>query len=1116
MSKALRWILAACLWSLGLARYLGEALYLRPLFSSPLAVGGMALAGGGVGLLLWRALAPRRAGAWVGLLLPLAYLLSPQPDPLMGLVLLAGGAGLTLFLAWGPGRRWAVLLLALVVLGLYLRTMGQAVGEADTFEFQVVAPALGIAHPTGYPLYILLGKLFSLLPFGSVAWRVNMTSAVFGTGAVVLFHELLGRVFAPGDDPPSRPQRSQRPRRGIKRALFAFRRKHPAAVMHPPEGGRRENASPASPGGRAGRAAATHLSGGARRRAIVQGGVRGRATDVGGASQLLVALAFAFSRVFWSQTVVAEVYALNLLFVSGLLLLATTVLEGRGGRRVVWRLALLSGLSLTNHLTTVLLFPALVLILLLARPRMEWWGWLGCGLLFLLGLSLYAYIPLRWPALHDGRWMRAGEFLAYVTGQQFGGALQPALLRDPTRYAIVGRMLLEPFGWVGVMLAVVGLGWLGARRPRLALVSGLAFLAYAFYGLIYLVPDISVFLLPAHLILALWMGVGVGTAALGAATSLLLPSPSSSPTGRGGEGGRGGVKLLSSCLIALFALLPLSRIWLNLPVVDQSGRVEAERWGRYVLSLPIRPGAAILADGEKFAPLYYLQQVEGLRPDLDLVVHFTEEEYRADLAARLAAGQTVYLARYLPHLESFHLRSLGPLVEVGTEPRAEPPPGAETAGATLGPVELMAFDLELDPQGRSLYHLTLYWRAAAVPREDLEVRLRLVDGAGEVAWVSDGVRPVGRHYPTNGWPPGAVVADYHPVPIPPWLPPGSYSLEVALFPRFSEQGVAADGGDIWWGLAQVEVEGGEPGGELPHRVQILLEKAWLMGYDLPAAVPAGSPVAVDLAWAGVEDGGAVRLEWVDEAGQAVGRAEGWVAPGVAWSRVWLAAPDVPGTYRLRVGCRGWGARCRWLARPTDGCVLAAVEVGPSPGGLADFDGRMLLVAAAVGAERLRPGEVLPVTLRWRALRMMEEDYTVTVQLLGPDGRLHGQVDSWPVQGTLPTSQWKPGQEITDPYQVLLAPEAPPGRYRVIVGVYLLATMERLPVVGEGGAPVADHVVVGEIELTAGMPPPPQPGSSAPAPAIPRRSRSGGYGGGRSVLSRRWPRPGRNSIPAPLP
>ncbi len=74
-------------------------------------------------------------------------------------------------------------LLALVtfVVGLlaYLYTLAPSVSTIfdDTLEFQVVIPQLGIAHPTGYPLFVLLGKLFTLLPVGDIAYRTNLLSA---------------------------------------------------------------------------------------------------------------------------------------------------------------------------------------------------------------------------------------------------------------------------------------------------------------------------------------------------------------------------------------------------------------------------------------------------------------------------------------------------------------------------------------------------------------------------------------------------------------------------------------------------------------------------------------------------------------------------------------------------------------------------------------------------------------------------------------------------------------------------------------------------------------------------------------------------------------------------
>ncbi len=88
-----------------------------------------------------------------------------------------------------PRPRWEretdfALACALTVAGcaLYVRTLAPSVVALfdDSLEFQLVCYQLGIAHPTGYPLYTLLGKLFTLLPLGDVAYRVNLLSAVAG------------------------------------------------------------------------------------------------------------------------------------------------------------------------------------------------------------------------------------------------------------------------------------------------------------------------------------------------------------------------------------------------------------------------------------------------------------------------------------------------------------------------------------------------------------------------------------------------------------------------------------------------------------------------------------------------------------------------------------------------------------------------------------------------------------------------------------------------------------------------------------------------------------------------------------------------------------------------
>ena len=71
-------------------------------------------------------------------------------------------------------------------------TLAPDVLAADSGELQVVAAQLGVAHPPGFPLYVLLAHLFTRLPIGSPAYMVNLLSAVFGAlTAVVVYHSCL-------------------------------------------------------------------------------------------------------------------------------------------------------------------------------------------------------------------------------------------------------------------------------------------------------------------------------------------------------------------------------------------------------------------------------------------------------------------------------------------------------------------------------------------------------------------------------------------------------------------------------------------------------------------------------------------------------------------------------------------------------------------------------------------------------------------------------------------------------------------------------------------------------------------------------------------------------------
>ncbi len=78
---------------------------------------------------------------------------------------------------------------------LYWRTMPPTVLDGDSGEFQYMASILGVPHSSGYPLYILLGKLFTFFPLGDVAYRVNLLSVVCAALAVPLVYAVARRVI---------------------------------------------------------------------------------------------------------------------------------------------------------------------------------------------------------------------------------------------------------------------------------------------------------------------------------------------------------------------------------------------------------------------------------------------------------------------------------------------------------------------------------------------------------------------------------------------------------------------------------------------------------------------------------------------------------------------------------------------------------------------------------------------------------------------------------------------------------------------------------------------------------------------------------------------------------
>jgi 4-amino-4-deoxy-L-arabinose transferase-like glycosyltransferase len=185
---------------------------------------------------------------------------------------------------------------------------------------------------------------------------------------------------------------------------------------------------------------------------------------------------------------------------------------------------------------------------------------------------------------------------------------------------------------------------------------------------------------------------------------------------------------------------------------------------------------------------------------------------------------------------------------------------------------------------------------------------------------------------------------------------------------------------------------------------------------------------------------------------------------------------VPGWYRLEVGLYETGSGQRlpvvgpdgsqlgdsviadyvWIGEPT--ALQPSHEVGANLGNqvrLLGYDGLPPATEA---------GQTVSLSLYWEGLTKMTEDYTVFVHLVDSEGKTAAQHDAEPLQGFYPTSFWDAGEIVRDDVGVLVESSVPAGQYEVVVGLYLLSTGERLPVLDEDGEVVGDTVSLGVITV----------------------------------------------------
>ena len=116
-----------------------------------------------------------------------------------------------------------------------------------------------------------------------------------------------------------------------------------------------------------------------------------------------------------------------------------------------------------------------------------------------------------------------------------------------------------------------------------------------------------------------------------------------------------------------------------------------------------------------------------------------------------------------------------------------------------------------------------------------------------------------------------------------------------------------------------------------------------------------------------------------------------------------------------------------------------------------------LVGYRLEPETLRPGDQARLTLYWRALSPISQDYQVMVHLAQPGAPPVVQGDSSPLNGLYPTTRWRPREILADVHRLTLPPDTPPRQYELLTGMYDLGSLKRLPVRQPGSTGPQDAV-----------------------------------------------------------
>ena len=132
---------------------------------------------------------------------------------------------------------------------------------------------------------------------------------------------------------------------------------------------------------------------------------------------------------------------------------------------------------------------------------------------------------------------------------------------------------------------------------------------------------------------------------------------------------------------------------------------------------------------------------------------------------------------------------------------------------------------------------------------------------------------------------------------------------------------------------------------------------------------------------------------------------------------------------------------------------------------ASFGGAFKLLGYRATPDTLFPGRAVTIDLYFQSVRRLNRNYTMTLQLLGPDLEVYAVRNTHPGHGNYPTSLWEPGEIFQDTYQLSLNSDFPAPSYAQIkVSFVDLPTGQHLPVRDGRGVALGEQVIFGRLRV----------------------------------------------------